>query len=62
MNKVKNNGTTANLGFEAKPWAAADALRNHMDAAEYKLALGKGPGTSHVAAGQERRRLWLSRL
>jgi type I restriction enzyme M protein len=29
-----SNGTT--LGFEAKLWAAADALRNNMDAAEYK--------------------------
>src|SRR6185437_3071301 len=28
--------STANLGFEAKLWAAADALRNNMDAAEYK--------------------------
>ena len=36
-NKGKqNNDTTANLGFEAKLWAAADALRNNMDAAEYK--------------------------
>src|SRR5881397_3617083 len=35
-NKVKNNDTTANLGFEAKLWQAADALRNNMDAAEYK--------------------------
>jgi len=33
---AKNNGNTANLGFEAKLWAAADALRNNMDAAEYK--------------------------
>ena len=24
------------LGFEARLWAAADALRNNMDAAEYK--------------------------
>jgi hypothetical protein len=33
----KNKGnSTANLGFEAKLWAAADALRNNMDAAEYK--------------------------
>jgi type I restriction enzyme M protein len=31
-----NNSTTAQLGFEAKLWAAADALRNNMDAAEYK--------------------------
>ncbi len=36
-NKAKSasNGG-ANLGFEAKLWAAADALRNNMDAAEYK--------------------------
>jgi type I restriction enzyme M protein len=34
--KVKNGDTSANLGFEAKLWAAADALRNNMDAAEYK--------------------------
>jgi type I restriction enzyme M protein len=32
--KVANTG--AHLGFEAKLWAAADALRNNMDAAEYK--------------------------
>src|SRR5580692_5856023 len=30
----KDNGAT--LGFEAKLWQAADALRNNMDAAEYK--------------------------
>jgi type I restriction enzyme M protein len=30
------NDTAANLGFEAKLWQAADALRNNMDAAEYK--------------------------
>src|SRR5437667_4688343 len=34
--KPKNNDTAANLGFEAKLWQAADALRNNMDAAEYK--------------------------
>ena len=28
--------TGATLDFEAKLWAAADALRNNMDAAEYK--------------------------
>src|SRR5207302_10413930 len=30
------NGSAANLGLEAQLWAAADALRNNMDAAEYK--------------------------
>jgi type I restriction enzyme M protein len=38
--KTKRNATPkntgANLGFEANLWAAADALRNNMDAAEYK--------------------------
>jgi len=34
--KKKENGNGANLGFEAKLWAAADKLRGHMDAAEYK--------------------------
>jgi type I restriction enzyme M protein len=40
--RPKNNGagavqdSAAKLGFEAKLWQAADALRNNMDAAEYK--------------------------
>jgi type I restriction enzyme M protein len=34
--KKPASDTGANLGFEAKLWAAADALRNNMDAAEYK--------------------------
>jgi type I restriction enzyme M protein len=34
--KSTKRDTDANLGFEAKLWAAADALRNNMDAAEYK--------------------------
>ena len=34
--KATSNDTTANLGFEAKLWLAADKLRNNMDAAEYK--------------------------
>ena len=32
----KGKDATANLGFEAKLWLAADKLRNNMDAAEYK--------------------------
>jgi len=35
VNRVEtNNG--ANLGFEAKLWEAANKLRGHLDAAEYK--------------------------
>jgi len=34
MTEKKGNG--ANLGFENKMWAAADKLRGHMDASEYK--------------------------
>src|SRR5271157_1228987 len=35
------SGNGANLGFEEKLWAAADKMRGHMDAGEYKhVALG----------------------
>ena len=30
------NANRANLGFEDTLWAAADKLRGHMDASEYK--------------------------
>ena len=33
MAKKKNINTSANLGFEAKLWLAADKMRNNMDAA-----------------------------
>lgn len=33
---MANNTNGANLGFEKKLWAAADKMRNNMDAAEYK--------------------------
>jgi type I restriction enzyme M protein len=39
MAKHKTTDTTDNQGFEAKLWAAADALRNNMDAAEYKYVV-----------------------
>ncbi len=32
----KSTAANAPLGLEAQLWAAADALRNNMDAAEYK--------------------------
>jgi hypothetical protein len=35
-NSNGNKDSSANLGFEAKLWLAADKLRNNMDAAEYK--------------------------
>ena len=34
--RSSQKSSTATLGFEAKLWQAADALRNNMDAAEYK--------------------------
>lgn len=34
--RASSRTTAANLGFEAKFWQAADALRATMDAAEYK--------------------------
>ncbi|HEY0974395.1 MAG TPA: type I restriction-modification system subunit M N-terminal domain-containing protein [Solimonas sp.] len=33
---AESKNSSANLGFEAKLWLAADKLRNNMDAAEYK--------------------------
>jgi type I restriction enzyme M protein len=32
----KKNSNTATVGYEAKLWQIADALRDSMDAAEYK--------------------------
>jgi type I restriction enzyme M protein len=33
---TSSNSHSANIGFEAKLWLAADKLRSNMDAAEYK--------------------------
>ena len=32
----KSNGNDSGLNFEAQLWAAADKMRGHMDASEYK--------------------------
>jgi hypothetical protein len=36
MGRPRKQPSDATLGFEQKLWQAADALRNNMDAAEYK--------------------------
>src|SRR6202521_5926218 len=70
MAKQRTNSTKssngANLGFEQKLWAAADKLRGHMDAAEYKhvvlglifpqLHLRRLPGTLRGPQGAPMRR------
>ncbi len=40
--RSSQNNSTANLGFEAKLWLAADKLRSNMDAAEYKVQAHRG--------------------
>jgi hypothetical protein len=68
-----NNDTTANLGFEAKLWAAADALRNNLlrrrrrRVAKGQRAARRGwteaaVGIRNCARRRERRRLPLGRL
>lgn len=39
LGKKANHANGAKLGFEATLWQAADALRGHMDASEYKHVL-----------------------
>ncbi len=36
MPKAKKSAAEPALGYEAQLWQMADALRNNMDAAEYK--------------------------
>lgn len=44
------SGNGASLGFEATLWQAADKMRGHMDAAEYKhVALGRPDNGGYVS-------------
>ncbi len=44
------NNSTANLGFEAKLWLAADKLRSNMDAAESKRSGDSQPKAARRAS------------
>lgn len=51
--RAKTTATTANLGFEAKLWVAAAALRNNMDEAHCRPSsrmshgrVTRGPGVA----------------
>jgi hypothetical protein len=46
--KIKTADSTANLGFEAKLWLAADKLRNNMDAA--RINSSTFPTDHHAAS------------
>jgi len=51
----------ANLGFEATLWAAADKLRNNMDAAEYKHVVLGLIFLKYISDAFEERQAWLLR-
>ncbi len=53
------NGGSANLGFEATLWAAADKLRNNMDAAEYKHVVLGLIFLKYISDAFEDRHRWL---
>ncbi len=36
MSLMRKNGNGTRIGLEEKLWVAADKMRGHMDAAEYK--------------------------
>jgi len=53
----QNNG--ANLGFEEKLWQAADKLRGHMDASEYKHVVLGLIFLKYISDAFEEHRQWL---
>jgi type I restriction enzyme M protein len=57
--KAAKNGSGSNLGFEATLWAAADKLRNNMDAAEYKHVVLGLIFLKYISDAFEERHGWL---
>jgi type I restriction enzyme M protein len=57
---AKNNNTSSPLGFESQLWAAADALRNNMDAAEYKHVVLGLIFLKYISDAFEERHAWLA--
>jgi type I restriction enzyme M protein len=53
------NGSSANLGFEATLWLAADKMRNNMDAAEYKHVVLGLIFLKYISDAFEERHRWL---
>jgi type I restriction enzyme M protein len=59
--KSDQNGNGANLGFEEKLWQAADKLRGHMDAAEYKHVVLGLVFLKYISDAFEEQRAWLAK-
>ena len=59
--KKQKTSNGANLGFEATLWAAADKLRGHMDAAEYKHVVLGLIFLKYISDAFEERRLSLEK-
>ncbi|MCL4207662.1 MAG: type I restriction-modification system subunit M [Pirellulaceae bacterium] len=59
---AKKSGNGANLGFEEKLWAAADKMRGHMDAAEYKHVVLGLIFLKYISDAFEERRAMLEQL
>ena len=53
------NGSSANLGFEATLWLAADKMRNNMDSAEYKHIVLGLIFLKYISDAFEERHRWL---
>jgi type I restriction enzyme M protein len=56
---LKKNGNGAGLGFEEKLWLAADKMRGHMEAAEYKHVVLGLIFLKYLSDGFQERYRWL---